>query len=162
MDTRNVEGISIKDQLTQKVKDGVPISLGEGFEWLKRLRKRNKETREAHDRKEFRTYHTTEDKDLPDQMGQQKYLVYALSFIREAEPILYKVLILRMRGQSCKQLARFLNTKGWNTTEKKVEHLERQAIECVQAKINYVKKHGIPIFKDPAPRQTPSGIIRAA
>ena len=138
------------DSLAQKVKKGIGISINEGFEWVRRLKARNKATREAHKRKEFPTYNTHVDGEMPDQMGQQKYLVYALSFIRKEEPLYYHILVLRMRGLSLKQLSEHLNLKGFNTTVSQLSKKEAEAIRYVGQKIEHIRKTGIPIFKDPA------------
>ena len=139
------------DNLAQKVKNQVAISIDEGREWVKRLKNRNKETREAQKRKEFPTYNTTA---VPVQ-DQQKYLVYALSFIRKEEPLFYHILVLRMRGLSIKQLSKFLNTEGYNTTESQVSKKEAEAIQYVKSKIEWIRKTGVPIFRDPGQAVSP-------
>ena len=146
-------GLKNGDTLAEKVKLKIPLSLGEGFEILRQRRQQNKETRAAHKRGKFPVHFTKPDQEMPDQMGQQQYLSYALSLIKREETLYYHILALRMQGLSINQLTTFLNSKGYNVTEGGVFKQEAAAIRYVQAKIEHLRKKGIPIFSDPAAKK---------
>lgn len=137
--------IKVIDNLVEKIKHGVGLSLNEGFEVVRRKKQQNKDTKVAHDRKEF-PIHYSKIEDVP-QMGQQKYLQYALGFIKKEYPLYHNLLSARMMGQSLKQITKFLNSKGYNVTEAEVSKKEAEAMRCVRQAINRVRQNGIPIFE---------------
>lgn len=143
-------GIKILDNLSEKVKNGIGISLNEGFEMLRRKRQQNKDTRQAHDRKEFPIHYSKpEDSDA---QSQKKFLQYALSLIKKEFPLYWHILTCRMKGMSCKQLSKFLNSRGYNTTEAQLSKAEAQAMRVVKETIERIKRTGTPIFEGPEPK----------
>ena len=142
--------IKFVDNLVEKVSKGIGISLNEGIEWAKRLKQRNKETKALHEKKEFKTHFTKPDESMGDQMSQQKYLTYALSFIEKEYPFYHTVLSLRMRGISNKKIADYLTKeKGGNITVEQISKIEAAAIRCVSSAIERIKNTGTPLFGEP-------------
>lgn len=148
-------GIQVVDNLVEKVKNKVGLSLNEGMAWAKKLKERNKETRRLQDEKIFNTHFTKTDETMPDQNGQQRYLMYALSFIEKEYPRYSLILQLRMRGLSIRRIAQNLSsTKGVNITVEEVSKQEAAAIRLVKQTIERIKNTGTPIFGDlPAARK---------
>jgi hypothetical protein len=139
------------DQLTEKVKKGIGLSLGEGFEILRRKKAQNKELRAEQDKGIFKPQYSTET--IPEKQKQKTYLDYALTLIKSEEPLFYHILSLRMypefRGPSgisrlSKELSRRLKT---DITVAEVARQEKQAVSYVKQKIEHLKKVGIPLFQ---------------
>lgn len=144
-----MSGIHVVDNLAEKVKNGIGITLNEGLAWAKGLKARNKETRLNQDKKVFDTHFTKEDKSMPDQNGQQRYLMYALSFIEKEYPFYATILQLRMRGLSIKRIAQHLSSaRGANITVDEVSKQEAAAMRLVKQAIERIKKTGTPLFGD--------------
>ena len=138
------------DRLTEKIKNMIPISLGELGEVVRRKKKLNAEVNEAvNEKKDYTVPNTTEE--VPDLDKRSRYMSYALGLIEKENPLYFNILSLRMRGFSVKSLAKFLTSeKGWNITARKVSEVERDAVQFAKAKIDYLRRTGIPILGDPA------------
>lgn len=153
--------IKLIDNLAKKLSLKIPLSIGEAIEAVRRRKQVNKETREAHERKEFPTHYTQEQ--VPDESKQQRFLEYALHFIKQEHPLYWHILMLRMqdkyRGpQGCKKIAIFLSAKGFNVTAAQISKKEAEAVNCVKQTIERVRQTGIPIFEGAA---NTSGLILA-
>jgi hypothetical protein len=136
------------DRISEKIKHGIGLSLGEGFEVIRRKKKQNKETREAQNNHQFPTHFTKEN--IPDQESQQKFLTYALSLIEKEEPRYFYILKLRMLGFSTRALADFLSKrKGWSVTNAQVSKQEALALQYMKAKIDYLRRKGTPLIGEP-------------
>lgn len=154
--------ISIKEVLGEKVKLGIPLNLNEGREVVRRDQVRLEETKQAHKRKEFPIYHTKEEK-APDTIRQQKFLTYALGLIEKEQPLFFKILSARMRGLSCKMIARGISkVKGCHIGEREVQKKEAEAMRFMKDTIENLRQHGIPIFGEPGEGKPKSGIILQA
>jgi hypothetical protein len=147
-------GFKVIDNLVEKLKLKIPLSFGEARAAVKMRHDTNAETREAHKEKKFPIHYTSES--VPDQMGQQKFLEYALSFIKLEYPLLHNILMCRMKGLSNKQLSKHLQANGYNVTEAEVSKREAEAIRVVKQTIERVRSTGIPIFEN---GETKSGLI---
>jgi hypothetical protein len=153
--------ISIKEVLGEKVMLGIPLNLNEAREVVRREETRLEETKAAHKRKEFPTHISKEDK-LPDTIGQQKFLTYALGLIEKEQPFYFKILSARMRGLSCKKIARSISSiKGCHISEREVQQKEAEAVKFMKATIENLRQHGVPIFGEPEGKPK-SSIIQAA
>lgn len=139
--------IRMIDDLAQRVANGVAITLNQGFEWGRRLKARNKETKALHDKKIFETHFTKNDEQMPDKMGQQRYLTYALSFIEKEYPLYWAILQLRVMNYSTEMIAKYLTkTKNANISKHEVSKHEAAAMRLMIATIERIKKTGVPIF----------------
>lgn len=127
------------------------------MEVLRRKKKQNAETKEAHKRKEYPVHYTKEE--VPEPYQQQRYLTYALSLIKAEEPLYWHILSLRMKGFTVKRLTKYLNDQGYNTTESQLSRKEAEAIRCVKQTIERVKASGIPVFDDPFSPKPKSSLI---
>lgn len=136
------------DALMEKVKLKIPLSFGEAREVLTRKIKQNKETLEAHKRKEFPIHYTSNDDVAKQDQGRREYLQYVMFLIQEEKPIYHRILAARMSGLSVKRIAREMTKRlGYDVSIAEVSKREKEAIEYVKGKIEHLKRTGIPIFE---------------
>lgn len=140
---------SLDANIQKKIDLKIPLGVGELGEFVKFRKRRVKEVADAHKRKEFPIHYSRENN--PVNNNEQNFLTYALSLIRKEQPLFWSILMLRMQGFSNKRLAKFLSKelKG-NITVAAVSKKEAEAINYVKAKIDHLRKTGIPLFNDPS------------
>jgi len=138
--------IELIDNLKKKIKNKVGLSIGEGYEVLRRMKQENKGIRSDQDKKIFKTRSI---KDV-DKNGQQRFLNYAMGLIKLEEPIYYNILRLRMEGCSHKMIAAYLSkVKKANITVARVQKLEVAAVKYMRAKIAHLRRTGTPLIGEP-------------
>lgn len=146
------------EQLKKKIEAGAGLTLDEGYEVLRQRRQVNKETRQAQDRKEFRTHYSKVDK-APEK-ARHKFMEYVTNWLKKENPLYFYVLRLRMEGLSLKVIASELSKKkNMNITANQISAYEVQAIRAVKERIEKVKRVGIPIFEKGANASENLGIV---
>lgn len=140
--------IKYVDQLAEKIKLGIGLRFGELKEVLRRKRAEIRAYKDAHKRKEFPIYHSTEDPNSIDQAGRKRYLQYCLSLIKREHPKAHDLLVLLLCGYSHKKIADEMNKMGFNVTVATVHKKEREARLLIETKIRELRERGVPIFSE--------------